>query len=138
MGNSYSQEQCVSLADKPVVTEAIYTVLRTSGAKDEGWVISRPLPGAAAPKWVNQHAVKYDSVWRIFMHNNQTDPNLFACGWRRIETIHPVQLTSQDAIDNWRMCLRDILEDLEARRLEAEGPPVVRSLEEMSGNLISF
>jgi hypothetical protein len=118
MGNTYSEADCVSLEDKLVITEPSYTVLRTSGAKEDGWVISKPIPGALIPKWVDQHAKKFDGVWRIFMHNNMTDPNLFACGWRRIETIHPTKL-SHDAIEQWRKCLLEILEELEARRLEA-------------------
>jgi len=144
MGNTYSESECVSLADKFIVTEAVYTVLRSSGAKDEGWVISKPIPGADAPRWVNQHAMKMDGVWRIFMHNNQTNPNLFACGWRRIDTIHPTQLMSQDAIENWRKCLLGILEDLEANRLQANRLEANRleaqsdRQKDTSGNLMSF
>jgi len=134
MGNTYSEAECVSLEDKPVVTGPSYTVLRTSGAKDDGWVISKPIPGALIPKWVDQHAIKYQGVWRIFMHNNSTDPNIFACGWRNIDKIHPSQLTSQDAIENWRGCLVGILEDLEARRLEEQSDRP----KDTSGNLMSF
>jgi hypothetical protein len=123
MGNSLAQESCVSLEEKPVITGPSYTVLRTSGLRDEGWVISRPIPQAFTPKWIDQHAIKTDGVWRIFMHNNMTDPNHFACGWRRIETIHPTKLISEEDILNWRKCLYEILEELDARRLDKETLP---------------
>jgi hypothetical protein len=117
MGNTLAQESCISLEERPDLTEPSYTALRTSGVKDEGWVISRPIPQAFTPKWIDRHAIKTEGVWRIFMHNNATDPNIFACGWRRIETIHPTKLVSEEEILNWRKSTQNILEELEAKRL---------------------
>ena len=109
MGNTFSESDCVSLANTPVVTGTTYTVVRTSGKKEAGWIISKPIPGATVPKWIDQHAKKIEGGWKIFMHNNETDPNLFACGWRKIEAIHPTKLDSEQGIANWRICLLGIL-----------------------------
>ena len=62
-------------------------------------------------------ACKVVDDWKIFMQNNQADPNLYACGWRRLTTIYPTGLLGkQDEIDSWREGIRTILDGFESQR----------------------
>ena len=112
----------VSLLEFPDLIQDTYTVKRTSGLCDPGWVISRAtsfeptLDGPSASK----HCSKEPMKWRIFLDNNKTSEE-YVCGWRRIETIEPTRLSgNQEAIDEWRMKTIERLERLEAKRSELE------------------
>jgi hypothetical protein len=112
----------VSLSDYEEIANDKYTVMRTSGQLDEGWVISIEsglvdISGSSATK----HFTKDDPPkWRIFMDNSKT-AHEYTCGWRRIETIYPTRLSGdEDAIKTWRQGLLEILEALEAKRSETK------------------
>lgn len=121
MGNHISQSQCVSLEDSTLYIEPSYTVKRTSGEMESGWVISKPkVMGTSFPPWINQHATKQnpEEQWRIFMNNNSDNPNTYICGWRRLETIYPSNLEGDtEAIRVWRYDFLKHLEILEELRL---------------------
>ena len=124
MGN-VCESVCVSLKNSQQFTTPLYTVKRTSGIEDSGWSISKPCIGAGQPSWIDMHACKYvnSSGWRIFMHNNLEDPNEYAFGWRRVETINPSHLNGNpDAIHTWRESLIQHLDTLEMARLAALPP----------------
>jgi len=118
MGNKLSKDNCVSIAHLPLLMDSTYTVIRTSGKQEDGWTISgdhKCLIYGNVPPWVVAHACKKDSgEWCIFMHNNQTDTNLHACGWRRLNTIMPTHLLNdKDAITTWRSSISMILDELQ-------------------------
>ena len=124
MGNYLSVEQCVSLENSTIYTESSYTVERTSGAMETGWVISKPrIISSSFPSWIKQHATKQtsDSEWRIFMHNGSSSHDVFLCGWRRLETIHPSNLTDAEEIRIWRDEFLKHLEILNNIRLKELG-----------------
>ena len=110
----------VSLVDYEEIANDKYTVKRTSGDLDEGWVISIEsglalnVSGPSATK----HFPKDTGLWRIFMDNGKT-AHEYMCGWRRIETIYPTRLSGdEEAIKTWRQSLLEILEALESKREE--------------------
>ena len=111
MGNTQSEITCTPLTGMDSITDVSYTVLRGSGEYDDGWIISKPPVVIENAKWIDKHAWRdvNKNEWRIFLHNNQTDPNLFKCGWRRISTIRPTHLT-EDEVDKWRESLIDTLD----------------------------
>jgi len=119
MGNTLSETLCVSLEGCDALTKPTYTVERTSGAVDSGWVISESPFKVGRPEWIKMHATKHISEgWRIFMHNNKSDPNLYVCGWRKINTIVPEDQGPDFDLKDWRKNLVNVLEDLELARLE--------------------
>jgi hypothetical protein len=116
MGNSESQikNTCVSLDGMEEITNLEYTVMRGSGIYEEGWLMSKPKCIIENNRWIDRHAWRdvKKNEWRIFLHNNETDPNLFKCGWRRIDTIRPKHLTDEEEIKRWREALVDTLNKL--------------------------
>lgn len=119
MGNTLSETLCVSLEGCEAITRYTYTVERTSGSIDSGWVISESPFNIGRPKWLKMHATKHISEgWRIFMHNNSSDPNLYVSGWRKINTIVPENQNPDFDIKIWRKNLVNLLEELEVARLE--------------------
>jgi len=115
MGNSITREQCVSIEEiSEIKSHASYTVKRTSGLMDVGWTTETSEPA----KWCRNmaHFDVKSSSWRIYMENGKPDPSEFAFGWRRLETIHPTEVTD---IDEWRKKVLDRLEILENQRLNA-------------------
>ena len=104
MGNTLSETLCVSLEGCEAITRYTYTVERTSGSIDSGWVISESPFNIGRPKWLKMHATKHISEgWRIFMHNN---------------TIVPENQNPDFDIKIWRKNLVNLLEELEVARLE--------------------
>jgi len=129
MGNSQSisQDAQVSIVSVNKLTLGTFTVLRTSGVEEDGWVVyGSPLDTVTdkhlrpdRKDLLTMRAFKMEDDWKIFMQNNQVDPNLHACGWRRLNTIKPLDLVgNQPAIDSWREGIRTILDGLEAQRKE--------------------
>ena len=119
MGNVVSQETALSLSHLPDVINRSYNVIRTSGERESGWVISKSSNyGANVPEWVYQHASNSPKGWRIFMHNDGTDANTFRCGWRRLETIAPSDLNDETEISKWRLSLGELLDKLEKTKTQ--------------------
>ena len=126
MGNAISvvkELQC-SLSDLPDMINDSYTVERSAGGVDPNWVISvssgldRSIQGPSASK----HSMKDSGIWRIFMDNGEKNPELYRCGWRRINTIAPTRLSGDlEAIGEWRSKTIERLELLELKRV-AENP----------------
>ena len=119
MGNVI-ETACVSLEHSHQFTDPLYMVKRTSGVEDFGWRISKPCVGAGQAAWLDKHALKDAKlgIWRIFMHNGADDPNEYAHGWRRVDTIYPTDLKGNpEEILVWRANLIRHLESLEATRL---------------------
>ena len=108
----------VSLSAYDDLVDDTYTVKRTSGLFDDGWKISHQsasqpsLNGPSATK----HCGKDDNKWRIFLDNNKSG-EAYACGWRRIETIHPTRLYGGD-IEAWRESTIKRLDELEILRIK--------------------
>jgi len=121
MGNELSLDRCVSLENSSLYTEPTYTIQRTSGAIEDGWVISKPkVLGVSFPPWINQHATKHtpSKEWKVFMHNDSEDSNTFLCGWRSIEKIQPSSMMDDpETIRSWRYEFLKHLEVLEQLRL---------------------
>ena len=106
MGNTLHipSELCIKVNEE--LANDTYTVLRTSGIYDPGWRFG-------IGKFAENHGVKGPSAsvrartkpgtWYVFMDNGQDDPNVYACGWRRLETVYPTRLEGdEDAIYKWR------------------------------------
>ena len=89
--------------------DTTFTVQRTSGTIEKGWYIPRECFTAS---WIGgPFALKKDGQWRINMRNDTSDPLLFACGWRRVDTLGLAELQGDvKAIVKWR---QDIVRQLE-------------------------
>jgi len=129
MGNSPSalHDSQISIESVDKLTLCTFTVLRSSGVDEEGWVVyGSPLDtvtdrylGPDRKELLSMRACKMENDWKIFMQNNHVNPNLHACGWRRLNTIKPLGLVGdQEAIDSWREGIRTILDGQEAERKE--------------------
>jgi hypothetical protein len=111
--NSIPKEYCVSLGDG-LVNET-YAVKRSNGEMDPNWVIpsSCTLVSIDGPS-ASKHLPNGRGAWRIYMSNGATVPELYRCGWRRIETIEPMRLAGDAAaIEEWRAKTIELLEGLE-------------------------
>ena len=117
MGNTISVKDCVNVDEVRELTQySDYTVTRTSGELDSGWIIG---PTGVAANWIKQHALKKEGTWRIFLNNGQGDPNLSLYAWRHLDKIFPSSLKAQDdEILHWRETVISKLEALETKRLE--------------------
>lgn len=116
MGNTISFKDCVNVEQLRELTQYDdYTVLRTSGELDSGWIIG---PTRVAANWINQHALKREGIWRVFLNNGQGDPNLALYAWRHLDKIFPSSMKGQEAeILVWRETVIAKLEDLEIKRV---------------------
>lgn len=104
---------------------ADYTVTRTSGKLESGWIIG---PTGIVASWIKQHALKKEGTWRIFLNNGQGDPNLALYAWRHLDTIFPSSLKGQHAeILFWRETVIGKLEVLETKRLAEGGAQEVKA-----------
>ena len=129
-GISAPKNECVSIQAIEELIAGSFTVKRTNGEMECGWVVPKEhhycaaqCPGhCSAAAWKSKSGEEY--VWRIFMRSITDDPNVHSCGWRRLETVEPTELSgNQEAIDTWRNRIAVLLETEEAKRL-AENPPV--------------
>ena len=124
MGNTLTKEKCISLEGMSELINDSYTVIRTSGEIESGWSIAPPIMGNM-PEWIVYHALKDNGVWRIFMHNNNKDPNLYVCGWRQLNSIYPTQFADDlEIINAWRSNTESILNNLEMKRLTKEAEKI--------------
>ena len=134
----------MSLRGYEEIANDTYTVKRSSGMLEPGWIISHQSSlepnedGPSASKRPTKDKVKQirgygDSpvddtaddgpVWRVFMVNGKSAQD-YVCGWRRLETIHPARLDGdEEAIKVWRQAFLEILEALEQKRLETAATP---------------
>ncbi len=118
-----TQSKTINLAAETGLHAEAYTVIRTSGERQEGWCITTKVhrcynqnPGA----WrASTHALLQQDGWRIYMHNGDhedAEGNLnaaHACGWRTLGTFWPTHMTGDEAaIKVWSDALRDRLEEL--------------------------
>ena len=119
MGNTISARDCVNVDEVRELTQhSDYTVTRTSGELEPGWIIG---PTGVAANWINQHALKKEGTWRIFLNNNQKDPNLALYAWRHLDKISPTSLKGQHGeILYWRETVIGKLDALETKRLADE------------------
>jgi len=111
----------VSLKDYEEIVKDTYSVLRSDGEIDSDWEVSHEsayeisLSGPSATKHYKYPNAK--SGWRIFLNNGW--PKHYCCGWRHIESIYPTRLDGdEEAIKVWRQELLEILDTLEAKRME--------------------
>ena len=108
----------VSLSEYQEIVNDKYIVKRTSGILEPGWIISHQSqsePNIDGPS-ASKHSFKDKGAWRIFMVNGKSADD-YVCGWRRLETIHPIRLDGdEEAINIWRKNFLEILESLEAKR----------------------
>jgi hypothetical protein len=115
--------KCVHLHDAADLIEAAYTVVRTDGNAQAGWVIDREAhscPAAAGHIWLpGAHAILEATGWRVHMHNGlpakgPDAPALaHSCGWRRLGTFWPTSLTGDEsAIDAWTAGMKATIERL--------------------------
>ena len=126
MGNTISVNDCVNVENITELTQyADYTVTRTSGDLDSGWIIG---PTAIAASWIKRHALKKEGTWRIFLNNGQGDPNLALYAWRHLNKIFPSSLKGQHAeILFWRETVIGKLEALETKRLAERAAEEVKA-----------
>ena len=131
MGNTVTKSDCVKLEGHEMINE-FYTVKRTSGEMETGWVTGR---GVGGPDWVNNAAFKMNSgAWRIYMNNQKDDVNTVVQGWRPLETIYPTRLEGDsDGIKLWRDKIKKYLYDLEDLRILAELEAARKIAEEEDG-----
>jgi hypothetical protein len=101
-----------NISGSPYVTTEPYTVTRTSGEIQDGWMITEkahtcPIRNPAA-------LASFLNGWRVHMHNgdyNAADPKAHACGWRPLGSFWPSRLTGDaTAIEAWQKELEEFLE----------------------------
>jgi len=123
-----SQSSCVSVTDINKYTKESYTVKRTNGTFENGWIISNSHKNkngedvscalvTSTNAWVNGHACKMDDAWKIFMSSPIDSISQHACGWRRVGTFFPTHLEGKtEEINTWQNSLKDDLNALELNR----------------------
>ena len=123
-GISAPKDRCVSIQGIDELMNVSFSVKRTSGELESGWLVPKEhhhcaalcpaYCSAAAWKSLDRDSEAY--VWRIFMRNDKED--LHACGWRRLNTIQPTNLLDDEqAINVWRNKMIVLLEIEEDKRL---------------------
>jgi hypothetical protein len=118
MGNTVTKEQCVNIEDLPEFSEQLYTVKRTSGILETGWILNWvPTNGV---EWLNKCAYfdTKENKWRIYTQNGKENPNELLYAWRDLEKIYPSSLKG-DEIKAWREEVYYKLELLERQRCVA-------------------
>jgi hypothetical protein len=116
--------KCVNLAGESLYLDESYTVVRTSGAVEDGWMLTDKIhrcsntdPRSQRPK---AHAFLKPDGWSLHLHNgdqHEEEPDKHCCGFRRLSTFWPTRLTGdQPAITAWTEQLRDRLEELAGRQ----------------------
>lgn len=111
--------KCVSMAGQEVYLADTYTVVRTSGEQQAGFLLTEKIHSCvntAGTTRVGAHAFLKELGWSLHLHNgDQDEANLSAhcCGFRRLGTFWPTRLTGdQSAIDAWTEALQSKLEEL--------------------------
>lgn len=133
--------KCVDLAGETAYLEESYTVVRTSGEVQTGWLLTEKIhrcyntdPRSQKPK---AHAYLKPEAWAVHLHNgdqvsgadlenpsgsatrdqDEEDSEKHCCGFRRLGTFWPTRLTDDaEAIAAWTNQLRDRLEELAGRQ----------------------
>ena len=106
----------MNIQDLSEFSEQVYTVKRTSGILESGWILGRPhIEGLDGNKYA--YFDFKESKWRIYTQNGKENPNEFLFAWRDLEKIFPTSLEGKDdEINNWRKKVLYALEILEAKR----------------------
>ena len=128
MGNTVMKEQCVSIENLPEFSEEAYTVKRSSGTLEGGWILSWSATHGA--EWMNRCAffdVKEDK-WRIYTQNNKEKPEEWLYGWRDLEKVFPTSLEGkEEEIIAWREKVYLQLEMLESERRECVSKTIAKA-----------
>jgi hypothetical protein len=111
--------KCVNLAGQEAYLAEPYTVVRTSGEQQTGFLLTEKIhrcyntAGSVRP---TAHALLKETGWSVHLHNgdqSEETPDAHCCGWRRLGTFWPTRLAGdQCAIDAWTTGLRHTLERL--------------------------
>jgi hypothetical protein len=118
-----SESKCVNLAAEQAYLDESYTVIRTSGQQETGWLLTSTIhrcynqnPDSWRPC---AHAYLKKQGWSLSLHNgDQEDADCkivasHCCGWRTLGTFWPTRLTGDEvSIKAWTEQLRDRLEEL--------------------------
>lgn len=114
MGNNVSTPDCFVWAQLPkekfeeLLAER-FTVIRTSGEKQDGWRIPSTSHFCHEGKWVKYHAHAWDHLtdgkgeksWRFHMVLEDSPGAMHCCGWRRVRTFWPTRLTTEEEKKAW-------------------------------------
>lgn len=110
MGNKFVTPN-LDVTQIPELMDRTFIVVRTSGAKEDGWYIKRKDHKCEYADGQNAAAVKdEDNKWRIFMVSSD-DADDHACGWRRLETIKPSTGWKDNEVDTIVQKLEKLLAD---------------------------
>ena len=125
MGNQVSSVEKVSCVSLQGVQEFVfddYTVKRTSGDFEKGWVIKYKLDD----DWPNNsaHFDYKENKWRIYVHNCNPIPELWRFAWRDLSRIRPTLMSEPEAA-LWRAAVITKLDKLESSRLDAIGKMII-------------
>lgn len=115
-----SESKCVNLYSEAGYLDESYTVIRTSGKQETGWLLTSTVhrcsnlsPHSWRPR---AHAYLRKEGWSLSLHNGdqaEEAADAHCCGWRPLGTFWPTRLTGDaDAIKAWTEQLRDRLEEL--------------------------
>jgi hypothetical protein len=118
-----SESKCVNLAAEQAYLDESYTVIRTSGQQETGWLLTSTVHRCynhGSHSWrPRAHAYLKKEGWVLSLHNGDQEDaegNIVAshcCGWRTLGTFWPTRLTGdEEAIAAWTEQLRDRLEEL--------------------------
>jgi hypothetical protein len=118
-----SESKCVNLSTEAALLGESYTVIRTSGAQETGWLLTSSLHRCynhGSHSWrPKAHAYIKKEGWALSLHNGDQEDaegNIVAshcCGWRPLGTFWPTHMTGDEAaINAWSDALRDRLEEL--------------------------
>jgi hypothetical protein len=119
-----TESKCVSLSYAVEYLVESYTVVRTSGQQEIGWLLANTPhhcynrdPRSWRPR---AHAYLKQEGWSVYLHNgdaSEENPDAHCCGWRRLGTFWPTRLTGDEAgIKSWTNSVRERLEDLAGKQ----------------------
>ena len=125
MGNNVSTPDCFVWAQLPkekfeeLLAER-FTVIRTSGEKQDGWRIPSTSHFCHEGKWVKYHAHAWDHLtdgkgeksWRFHMVLEDSPGAMHCCGWRRVRTFWPTRLTTPEQREAWWLEMDALLASL--------------------------
>jgi len=118
MGNTITKDMTVNIENLPEFRDEVYTVKRTSGILESGWILKRSAAHGSM-QWPNKSAyfdVK-ENKWRIYTQNGKENPNEWLHAWRDLEKVFPSSLEGkEEEIEAWRKKVCIQLEILEKER----------------------
>jgi hypothetical protein len=122
-----SESKCVNLTGQETYLGESYTVVRTSGEQQTGWLLTDKVHrcyNQDVQTWrPRAHAFLKQQDWALALHNGDHDDEdgklneKHACGWRTLGTFWPTLLTGDEAaIKEWTDKLRETIEELAGRQ----------------------